>query len=46
MANTQKIIQDYKEGRLSLEEFQEVIWGLSESALESIPEKHFILLSI
>ena len=46
MINTQKIIQDYKEGRLSLEEFQEVILGVSESALESIPAKHVILLSI
>ncbi|MCA9765095.1 MAG: hypothetical protein KC455_01605 [Carnobacterium sp.] len=46
MGNTQRIIQDYKEGRLSLEEFQEAIWGLSESALETISEKYFIFLSI
>lgn len=46
MENTQRIIQDYKEGRLSLEEFQEAIWGLSESALETISEKYFIFISI
>lgn len=46
MANIQKIIQDYKDGTLLLEEFQEIIWGLSESALEKIPEKYFTLLSI
>ena len=38
MKNIQKVVQDYEDGRLSLEEFQELIWGLSECALEMMNE--------
>ncbi|MFL2133524.1 hypothetical protein [Desemzia sp. FAM 24101] len=42
MEKLHEVIQNYEENRISLEELQEFIWGLSESKLETIPEDKLI----
>lgn len=42
MKKIQEIIQEYEENRISLEELQDAIWGLSEVSLKSISEENLI----
>lgn len=38
MEKVQELIEDYEENRIDLDVLQEIIWGLSESELETIAE--------
>ena len=42
MKELNEVIEDYNENRISLEELQEFIWGLSESRLDTISEHRLI----
>lgn len=42
MRKIEEVINDYETNNISLDELQDYLWGLSESSLETISEKHLV----
>lgn len=45
MMEIYEVIREYKNKIISLEELQEIIWGMSENSLESISQKELVRYS-
>lgn len=42
MIEIYEVIREYENKKISLEELQEIIWGMSENSLESISQKELL----
>ena len=42
MMEIYEVIKEYENKTISLEELQEIIWGMSENSLESISQKELV----